>query len=233
MATVRLDSEARRKAIVEAAMPLFARRGFGGTTTKQIAEAAGVSEALLFKHFPTKSALYQDMLRSGCSADPALERLRTLEPSTRTLILMMHFMVQHVVIGAVGSPAERESRARLVVNSFLEDGEFARLVFDWMAAEMCPKFVASVAVAEHAGDVMPLAIPPLNRFWFAHHIAATVAHARLPGRPVVPYDDTTDDMIGQAVRFILRGIGMTDAVIAAQYDPRACSIDPPPIAALS
>src|SRR5580692_2194946 len=165
MVTIRLDSEARRKAIVEAAMPLFARKGFGGTTTKQIAEAAGVSEALLFKHFPTKSALYQDMLRSGCSADPALERLRTLEPSTRTLILMMHFMVHHVVVGAVGSPAEREARARLVVNSFLEDGEFARLVFDWMAAEMGPKFVASVAVAERAGDLMPLAIPPLNRFW--------------------------------------------------------------------
>src|SRR5271170_797173 len=107
MVTIRLDGEERHKAIVEAAMPLFARTGFGGTTTKQIAEAAGISEALLFKHFPTKSALYQDMLRSGCSADPALARLETLEPSTRTLIHMMHFMVHHV---ALGGQAERESR---------------------------------------------------------------------------------------------------------------------------
>src|SRR5271169_4887012 len=110
MAAIRLEREVRRKAIVDAAMPLFARNGFGGTTTKQIAAAAGVSEALLFKHFPTKSELYQEMLRSGCSADPAFARLEALEPSTRTLVQMMRFMVRHVVIGAVGSPAECEAR---------------------------------------------------------------------------------------------------------------------------
>jgi AcrR family transcriptional regulator len=233
MATVRLGSAQRRKAIVDAAMPLFARKGFGGTTTKQIAAAAGISEALLFKHFPTKSALYQDMLRSGCSADPALACLKTLEPSTPTLIHMMHFMVHHIVVGAFESPTGRESRARLMVGSFLEDGEFARLAFAWLAAELGPQFAASVAAAERAGDLAPLEMPPINRFWFAQHIAATLAHARLPGRAVVPYDGGTDDVIGQAVRFILRGIGMTDAVIAARYDPRAIEILPLPHAALS
>ena len=44
---LRLDSEARRRRIVDAALPLFARKGFAGTTTKEIAEAAEVSEALL------------------------------------------------------------------------------------------------------------------------------------------------------------------------------------------
>jgi AcrR family transcriptional regulator len=231
MVTVRLDSEERRKAIVEAAMPLFARKGFGGTTTKEIAEAAGVSEALLFKHFPTKSGLYQDMLRSGCSADPALERLRTLEPSTRTLVHMMHFMVYHVVVGAFGDPAEREPRQRLVVNSFLEDGEFARLVFDWIATEVFPKFASSIEAAERAGDLVASAIDPANRFWFAQHIAAMLAYARLPGRTVVPYAGDTPAVIAQAVRFILRGIGMKDEVIAAQYDPHALSIFLQPIAA--
>src|SRR5581483_2719567 len=214
MAAIRLDSEERRKAIVEAALPLFARKGFSGTTTKEIAEAAGVSEALLFKHFPTKSALYQDMLRSGCSADPALERLRTLEPSTRTLIHMMHFMVHHLVVGVFGGAELQQARARLLVNSFLEDGEFARLVFEWVAAEVCPKFVASIAAAEQAGDLEPLDIPPLNRFWFAQHVAAMPSHARLPGRPTVPYDSGTEALIGQAVRFILHGIGMKHEVIA-------------------
>jgi len=231
MATIRLDGEERRKAIVEAAMPLFARKGFAGTTTKEIAEAAGVSEALVFKHFPTKSALYQEMLRSGCSADPALERLKTLEPSTRTLIHMMHFMVYHFVVGAFGDPAEREPRMRLVVNSYLEDGEFARLVFEWVAAEVYPMFAASVEAAERAGDLTAIAVAPANRFWFAQHVASTLAHARLPGRTVVPYEGGTDAVIGQAVRFILRGLGMKDEVIAAEYDPHALSIFLQPIAA--
>ena len=40
MANTRLDSDERRQAIVDAAVPLFARKGFGGTTTRELAEAA-------------------------------------------------------------------------------------------------------------------------------------------------------------------------------------------------
>jgi AcrR family transcriptional regulator len=48
--------------LISTATSLFAANGFTGTTTKQIAKAAGVSEALLFKHFPTKHALYNAIL---------------------------------------------------------------------------------------------------------------------------------------------------------------------------
>lgn len=61
MATTRLDSDERRKMIVAAALPLFARKGFAGTTTKELAEAAGISEALLFRHFPSKKQLYGEI----------------------------------------------------------------------------------------------------------------------------------------------------------------------------
>jgi AcrR family transcriptional regulator len=224
MVTVRLDSEERRKAIVDAALPRFAQKGFAGTTTKEIAEAAGISEALLFKHFPTKGALYQEILRVGCKADPALVRLQTLEPSTRTLIHMIHFMVYHFVVGAFGNTEELTTRKRLMLSSFLDDGEFARQMFEFVADEVCPRFEASVAAAERAGDVVPLGVTPVNRFWFAQHVAAMMAYIRLPGRAVAPYAGDTDTVIAEAVRFILRGIGLKSEVIAAQYDPQALSI---------
>ena len=75
MSKPRLHAEERRVAIVEAAKPLFAQHGFAGTTTKQIARAAGVSEALVFQHFPSKAALYREILLQGCDGDPGLERL--------------------------------------------------------------------------------------------------------------------------------------------------------------
>jgi len=59
----RLDSDERRKAIVEAAVPLFARNGFSGTTTRELAAAAGVSEALLFRHFPSKQSVFLELLK--------------------------------------------------------------------------------------------------------------------------------------------------------------------------
>src|SRR5476649_374982 len=100
MATVRLDNQGRRSGIVAAAMPLFARKGFAGTTTKEIAEAAHVSEALVFKHFPSKAALYEEILQLGCQGDPALERIGSLTASTGTLIDMIHFMLRHFVLDA-------------------------------------------------------------------------------------------------------------------------------------
>src|SRR5260370_34104598 len=100
MAISRLDSDERRKAIVKAAVPLFARKGFAGTTTKELAEAAGISEGLLFRHFPSKKHLYGEILRLGWEGDPAVQRLARREASTSTLVHMAHFMVRYLLLGA-------------------------------------------------------------------------------------------------------------------------------------
>ncbi len=60
----RLTSPERQKQIVEAAVRHFARYGFSGTKTKRIAGDCGVTEALLFHHFPTKKVLYRAILDS-------------------------------------------------------------------------------------------------------------------------------------------------------------------------
>ncbi len=57
----RLSAEERRESILTAARKVFAEGGFRGTTNRGLAEAAGVSEALLFQHFPDKEALYTAM----------------------------------------------------------------------------------------------------------------------------------------------------------------------------
>ena len=61
-ATHRLPASDRRRQLVETALDIFSRKGFGGTTTKEIAAAAGVTEAIIFRHFPTKQDLYNAVL---------------------------------------------------------------------------------------------------------------------------------------------------------------------------
>ena len=63
----------RQASLIAAAASLFARKGFNGTTTKEIAKAAGVSEALVFKHFPTKQALYAAILAEKVTVNELLE----------------------------------------------------------------------------------------------------------------------------------------------------------------
>ena len=215
MAMTRLDSDERRKAIVAAAVPLFARKGFAGTTTKELAEAAGISEGLLFRHFPSKKQLYGEILQLGCEGDPALERLATLEPSTITLAHMTHFMVRYFLLGAGVDRTEFDTRLRLVVHSFLEDGEYARELFDRIFERVHPLFEASIEAATAAGDLKPGPIASANRFWFGHHVAAMVAFVFLPGRASVPYQGAVTALVEEASWFILRGIGMRDAAIAS------------------
>src|SRR6266404_4110477 len=97
MSTLRMTSDLRRQLILGAARRCFARNGFAGTTTKSVAAAAAISEGLLFKHFPSKAALYAEILAEECEADPALHRLLGLEPSTETLVVLIRVMVRHFI----------------------------------------------------------------------------------------------------------------------------------------
>src|SRR6266436_6694640 len=60
----RLHAEDRRRQLLKAAIESFAQKGFSGTKTKDIAAAAGVSEAILFRHFASKEDLYHAILDS-------------------------------------------------------------------------------------------------------------------------------------------------------------------------
>jgi AcrR family transcriptional regulator len=70
--TERLSGEERRRQIVEAAVELFSRKGFRGTTTREIAEAAGISEAMIFKHFATKRDLYSAIIEAKSETEELL-----------------------------------------------------------------------------------------------------------------------------------------------------------------
>ena len=108
----RVSSTTRRTQILGVARRVFAARGFLGTTTKQIAKAAGVNEALLFQHFASKQDLYNRILEAKAGENP-------VEP----------------VLAALRSHAQRrddraflEEYARSTLSRYRLDGEFLRLM---------------------------------------------------------------------------------------------------------
>lgn len=56
------DTEAK---ILHSAQRLFAKRGYGGTTTRDLAQAAGVAEGTLFRHFESKKAILVRVATDG------------------------------------------------------------------------------------------------------------------------------------------------------------------------
>jgi AcrR family transcriptional regulator len=64
-----MKGDERREQILKTAVQLFSQRGFSGTTTKEIARAAGVSEAMVFRHFASKEELYAAILADKTCRD--------------------------------------------------------------------------------------------------------------------------------------------------------------------
>ena len=229
MAPTRLTADERSDAIVAAAMPLFARKGFAGATIKDLALAAGVSEALLYRHFPNKEAIYVAILARAFK-EAANDKLRFLseEPSTIALIQHVHFLICRFFTDQINgsdqsSSGEFRNMLRLVLNSLMEDGEFARQVFEHVNAGPRVSFEASFEAATVAGDVIPGVVKPGNAFWFMHHLALTLAASRLPEKLVLNYSGSDEAVVRQSVVFILRGLGMKEEVIVAKYDHRELS----------
>ncbi|RED31871.1 TetR family transcriptional regulator [Rhodopseudomonas thermotolerans] len=212
-----MTSDLRRELILGAAKRCFARNGFAGTTTKSVAAAASISEGLLFKHFPSKAALYAEILACECEADPALVDLLGAEPSTETLVVVVREMVLHFLHASDQPDQEEDQRLRLLVSSQLDDGEFARLVYEKVSGLIGRTFVASLERAVAAGDAVRIGEEPMNLFWFAHHTLLMAALARLPSVPCLSYGDAAG-LERQMCEFILRGIGLNEAVIAVHLD---------------
>jgi AcrR family transcriptional regulator len=70
MAPDRLSPTARAAQIVKTSMALFARKGFSGTTSRELARVAGVSETLIYRLFPTKRALYSAIIQHIIAGTP-------------------------------------------------------------------------------------------------------------------------------------------------------------------
>jgi len=212
-----MTSDLRRQLILSAARRCFARHGFAGTTTKSVAAAAAISEGLLFKHFPTKSALYAEILSEECEADPVLHRLLELEPSTQTLVVLIREMVRYFQAVAETPDQQEAERLRLLLSSHLDDGEFARLIYQKIAGLIGGAFTASWTAAVEAGDAIAIEGDPMNLFWFAHHTVLMSAVTQLPSTPCLTYGKV-DDLEQQLCRFILRGIGVSEAAIAVHLN---------------
>jgi AcrR family transcriptional regulator len=215
-----MTGDERRSAIVKSVLPLFAKRGFASATSREIAEAAGVSEALIYKHFPSKESLYAEIQNFGCQgAEVALERIAGLEPASRTLVLIVYFMMRCLALGRQNDPIGWNTRHRLVLNSCLEDGSYPRYLFNQHFSGCLAKLEACMETAGAAGDLLDYGASRRNRCLFAHHLACMIAVMHLPERPVIEYMTPRDELLDQAVQFALRGMGLSDAAIRREYRP--------------
>ena len=124
----RLSAEARKLQILRVAVSLFSQRGFVGTTTKEIAQAAGVSEAMVFRHFATKQELYSAILdHKACSGD-------SMNPEQMVAEALKqkddHAVFEQLALGALNHHETDPEFQRLLLHSALEGHELSEMFFE-------------------------------------------------------------------------------------------------------
>ncbi len=138
----RLSAEDRRRQIVQAAIELFARKGFDGTTTREIAQAANVSEALIFRHFPTKHDLYRaiiDHKMKECSRSFREELWEAMaHRDDRAFFTRLAEEILRIY-------REDPDFMRLMLFSALEKHELSRMVYETHVAEMFQELAAYIS----------------------------------------------------------------------------------------
>jgi len=198
------DRSSTRQRILEAAAALFARRGFHGTSTREIAADVGVRQPSLFHHFPTKQAMLAELL--DLDLQPALERIRrhrTAPPAVRLYAYLLED-----VAALVASPFDVRG---LYNDAVLEDDALAdqRHAREALHTEMRQLVSAGIA----SGDFRKVD-PEVARQMMTGMLLDTIWAA---GSRVV---DDPAGRAGEVADFVLRGL-LADCREVAEVEVQA------------
>jgi AcrR family transcriptional regulator len=208
----RLTKAERMWLIARSAAKLFARVGVDGTTTKELADAAGISEGLLFRYFPTKEDLTTAALEA-CRQNVIPLRIAEAiarPASTESLVRLTITLAEELEF-VVRSPErdDRDTINRMLFRSLCEDGKFARMMLQDVEKRTVDYVTRCLEAAQAAGDLDADGEPAALLSWFIHQFAFGVMACQLMPRPSMfdAYDRSVQ--IKTMVRFRLRGAGLT------------------------
>ncbi len=165
-----MTAEERRLQILKTAMQLFSEKGFSGTTTKEIAGAAGISEATVFKHFSNKDELYAAILdRKACSHDfqnpfEDIDDKFEKKDDFGVFYTWAYKVLEH--------HQEDCSFLRLMLHSALEDHDLSRLFFQNFITQVYDKLGGYIRQRQADGafrDIAPRLVVRAFVGMFVHH----------------------------------------------------------------
>jgi AcrR family transcriptional regulator len=164
---------ATRQALADAALALFLERGFDKVTVAEIAEAADVSTATLFKHFPSKEALLFD--RDADRESALVAAVRERPQGTSILDALQAFLITRLedrADGGVDTPdVEGLRRFRALVVETPGLMAYAARMWARHADALADAIAAELGLAD---------IPPVVRA-FAHLVVQAPGAARGEG----------------------------------------------------
>lgn len=214
----RMSFEDRKSAIIDAALPLFAKLGFNNTTTKEIAQCAGISEALLYQHFSSKNDLYDLIQQQCCEGTQYFAgMLITNEPSGKTLMHAICLVGFSLTYGFDG-PEELNLVRRLIMNSLLDNGEFVESFNQNHLEVWFPHIIENLQAAKLEGCIVEGCEIDRDHIWIVHHLFAGLGFFLLPETNIIKYQSDKKNLLRKSLLFSLRGVGFKESFIQENFN---------------
>ena len=213
----RMPAADRREKIIEGAAFAFAEHGFAAATTKIIAQRAGVSEALLYRHFKSKTAIYRAVLRRLMKQQDV-----ELDTTPRSVSSVLDYVRGiRAYLGRemdIRDGGEAAIGHRLMTASLAGDGRYARLIYRRALRLRQPGNVAAVFdLAAAEGVLADLRIDPINASLLMQHVGGMLSINHLSGERIAPYAGDREKLLRDALLFCTRGLGISDEVVRRLY----------------
>jgi TetR/AcrR family transcriptional regulator len=152
--STRMSATDRRNQLIDVAIDLFSRKGFAGTTTKEIATAAGVTEAIIFRHFATKQDLYKAILDARCSTRDAQawfsEAQQFMDANDD------EGLFRALITTIIQCKRDDPRFERLMLHAALEGNELAIMHHNQCALPIGKKLIAYIEKRQHEGAIRQL-----------------------------------------------------------------------------
>ncbi|MGE3509620.1 MAG: TetR/AcrR family transcriptional regulator [Vicinamibacterales bacterium] len=192
---------ARRQQILDAVIDLFSRRGFNGTTTREIAKAAGVAEALIFRHFARKEDLYAAILQQGAHRGDTRQWL----PDLRSLAERGddHGLLTTLFRQLIAQHDHAHDFLRLMLYSALEEHALTQMFYQEQIEPLQQFLLAYITKRQRDGVFRACDAPGAVRAILAlpsHHVLVT----RLLRSSAWPVDDQA--AVATFADFVLGGL---------------------------
>jgi len=137
---MRVAAPDRKQQILDVAGALFARKGFQGTTTREIAQRARVNEAILFRHFPSKEELYWAVIDDRCTRSHRRESLQASLDLQASDFEIFRAIAEDIL----RRTDDDRARTRLLLFSGLESHRLARRFFKTYVARYYQTLAAHI-----------------------------------------------------------------------------------------
>lgn len=206
-----MTGDERREQILQTAVDLFSKKGFKGTTTKEIATASGVSEAMVFRHFATKDDLYAAILDAKACVDGThMFPWEGNEELLKAVAEKDDFKVFYsIALAAMNKHHEDVPFMRLLFYSALEEHELAERFFQEFISQVY-KFIGGY-IAERQRDGAFREFDP--RIAVRSFVGMMIHHSLnniLWDKKRVILDMSNEEAAANFARILLNGIGSHD-----------------------